>query len=75
MGRHLCSGAKLNHTNPVNPHCSRKSFFAKLGGLLTAVGLAPALLAKSSATTSPQNVKSVTPRAEARAVARQEGSF
>jgi hypothetical protein len=66
----------------VSPHCSRKSFFVKLGGLLAvslsnrlaAVGIAPALLAKSAA--APTAVASpVALRPEQRAVAREEGSY
>jgi hypothetical protein len=59
----------------VTTHCSRKSFFAKLGGLVAAAGLAPTLLAKSNAPATPAVTKSVTLRPEARAVARQEGSL
>ena len=59
-------------TPTVSPACSRKSFFAKLGGLLAAAGLAPGLLAKMNSaapTTAP-----VSLRPEPRAVPRRDGT-
>jgi len=56
-----------------SPSCSRKSFFAKLGGLLAVAGLSPALFAKSGASSQP--VAPVTLRPEQRAVSRKEGSY
>jgi hypothetical protein len=65
----------LNRTAPVSPNCSRKSFFAKLGGLLAATGLVPALLAKNTSAPARPAAASVTLRPEQRAIARQDGSF
>ena len=61
----------MNRTHTENPACSRKSFFAKLGGTMAAVGLAPVLFAKSTpaAKTAP-----VTVQPETRAVPRQSGN-
>jgi hypothetical protein len=56
----------------VIPHCSRRSFFAKLGGLLAAVGIVPALLAKSGTVAATAQVPL---RTEPRAVPRKEGSY
>ena len=58
----------------VSSPCSRKSFFAKLGGMLAAVGIAPALLAKAGAEIANRPVAPVTLRPEPRAVARKEGT-
>ena len=61
-------------THTVSPNCSRKSFLAKLGGLLAVGGLVPALFGKSA----PAPVAPVAPvvklRVEPRAVPRSEGS-
>jgi hypothetical protein len=65
----------LNRTSTVSPNCSRKSFFAKLGGLLAATGLAPALLAKNATKTELPTAAPVTIRPEQRAIARKDGSF
>jgi len=60
----------------VSPNCSRKSFFAKLGGLVAAVGILPKLLAKpETRAATPDVPAAVTLRPEQRAVARQEGSL
>lgn len=62
-------------THTVSPTCSRKTFFARLGGLLAATGLGSLLVAKSdrrtasSAASAPVNL-----RPETRAVPRQGGS-
>jgi hypothetical protein len=65
----------LNRTpHTVSPNCSRKSFFAKLGGLLAAAWVVPSFFAKSgsgaAAAPSP-----VSLRPEQRAVSRKEGSY
>jgi hypothetical protein len=74
VGRLLCFDPNLNRTHTVSPHCSRKSFFVKLGGLLAAVGIAPALFAKSAG--APTTAASpVALRPEQRAVSRKEGSY
>lgn len=75
VGRLLCFEANLNRTHTVSPHYSRKSFLAKLGGLLAVVGVVPSLFAKSDATTSGATATPVTLRREQRAVAREEGSY
>ncbi len=60
----------------MSPNCSRKSFFAKLGGLIAAVGILPKVLAKSETRAAAPTVPAhVALRPEQRAVARQEGSF
>jgi putative intracellular protease/amidase len=61
----------LNRMHTVSSPCSRKSFFAKLGGMLAVVGIAPALLAKAGAEIAN---RPVTLRPEPRAVARKEGT-
>jgi hypothetical protein len=63
------------HQRPVSHDPSRKHFFAKLLGLIAAVGLAPKLLSKPLG----QSVAGPTPtavnlRPESRAVARREES-
>jgi len=58
-----------------SPSCSRKSFFAKLGGLLAAAGLAPSLLGKFGADDGSSKVAPVILRPEQRAVSRKEGSY
>lgn len=59
----------------MSPNCSRKSFFAKLGGLMAAVGLAPRLLAKPEGSAkAPVPVATVNLRPESRAVPREAGS-
>jgi hypothetical protein len=63
--------AILNRTHTVSSPCSRKSFFAKLGGMFAVAGLAPALLARS---TPPAKPVAVVLRPESRAVPRKEGS-
>ncbi|MEO6996144.1 MAG: hypothetical protein ABI273_21255 [Lacunisphaera sp.] len=63
-------------TVTVSPHCSRKSFLAKLGGLFVSMGVVPSLLAKKGA--SAARVKTSEPltvRSEQRAVSRKEGSY
>ena len=60
-------------TPTVSSACSRKSFFAKLGGLLAAAGLAPGLLGKLNA--APTRAPAATPvnlRPEPRAVPRRD---
>jgi len=61
----------LNRTHTVSSSCSRKSFFAKLGGAIAALGLAPALFSRSAANTK---TAPVAVRPEARAVPRQSGT-
>ncbi len=58
-------------THTVSPNCSRKSFLAKLGGLLAVGGLVPALFGKSAPAPVAPAVKL---RVEPRAVPRAEGS-
>ena len=67
----------LNRTHTVSPHCSRKSFFAKLGGLLVGMGIVPSLLAKMGAPVAPREASApaVEVRPEQRAVSRKEGSY
>jgi hypothetical protein len=63
-------------THTVSPNCSRKSFFAKLGGLIAAVGLVPKVLAKTETRAAAPTVPThVTLRPEQRAVARSDGSL
>lgn len=70
------SGRFPKRTHTVSPNCSRKSFFAKLGGLVAAVGILPKVLAKpETRAAAPELPASVTLRPEQRAVARQEGSL
>ena len=60
----------------MNPNCSRKSFFAKLGGLVAAVGILPKVLAKTEArAVAPTVPTEIALRPEQRAVPRQEGTF
>jgi hypothetical protein len=66
----LLSGI-LNRTHTVSSTCSRKTFFAKLGGALATLGLAPALLARSNPAAKPAPV---VLRPETRAIARKPGS-
>jgi hypothetical protein len=61
----------LNRTHTVSSPCSRKSFFAKLGGAFATFGLVPALFARSTAAAKPI---SVVLRPESRAIARKEGT-
>jgi len=61
----------LNRTHTVSSPCSRKSFFAKLGGMIAVAGLAPALFARSAPVAKSARVNL---RPESRAVPRQEGS-
>lgn len=62
-------------THPVSPTCSRKTFFARLGGLLAATGLGSLLATKSDRqTTSLAASAPVNLRPETRAVPRQAGS-
>jgi hypothetical protein len=61
----------LNRTHTVSPTVSRKSFLAKLGGLLALGGLVPALFGK--AVVAPVAAP-VSLRVEPRAVPRKEGS-
>jgi hypothetical protein len=66
----------LNRTHTVSPNCSRKSFFAKLGGMLVGMGVVPSLLAKVGAPAArPETAVPVTVRSEQRAVSRKEGSY
>jgi len=76
MVRLLCSELNLNRTHTLSPHCSRKSFLAKLGGLFVGMGIVPSLLAKTG-TSSARSEKAapVTVRSEQRAVSRKEGSY
>jgi hypothetical protein len=59
-------------THTVSPHCSRKSFFAKLGGLIAATGLLPKALANSDTNASAPAAPAFQLRPEQRAVARKE---
>lgn len=69
-------GGGLNRHTPVSPDCSRKSFFAKLGGLILAAGIVPKILAKpASAPATAASAPSVPLQPEPRAIARQEGSL
>ena len=76
--RLLCSELNLNRipTATVSPHCSRKSFLAKLGGLFVSMGVVPSLLAKKGASASRvKTSEPLTVRSERRAVSRKEGSY
>ena len=73
--RLLCFVPNLNRMHTVSPTSSRKTFIAKLGGLLAAVWVAPALFARSGAGSAGQPVASVTLRPEPRAVSRKAGSY
>lgn len=60
----------------MSPDCSRKSFFAKLGGLILAAGIVPKILAKPApAPASAAAAPSIPLRPESRAIARREGSL
>ncbi len=59
---------------PVSPHLSRKSFFAKLGGLIAAVGILPKVFAKSESGAVAPEAPAIALKPEPRAVARKEGS-
>jgi hypothetical protein len=76
MVRLLCSQLNLNRTHTVSPHCSRKSFLAKLGGMLAGMGIVPSLMAKLGAPAArPEIAAPITVRSEQRAVSRKEGSY
>ncbi len=67
---------RLRTTHTVSPNCSRKSFFAKLGGLIAAIGILPKVLAKpETRAAAPTVPTAIALRPEQRAVPRQEGSF
>jgi len=68
-------GRGLNRHTLVSPNCSRKSFFAKIGGLLLATGLVPKIFAKSERGATAPAAPSVPLRSEPRAVARMDGTF
>ena len=55
--------------------CSRKSFFAKLGGLVAAAGLLPKAFANSEPKAAAPATPSLAVRTDERAVARKEGTF
>jgi energy-coupling factor transporter ATP-binding protein EcfA2 len=60
----------------VNPNCSRKSFFAKLGAFVAAIGTLPKVLAKpETRAVAPTVPTDIALRPEQRAVPRQEGTF
>jgi hypothetical protein len=62
----------------VNPHCSRKSFLARLAGLVAATGLAPRLFARAApqqATLPTDLSRAFTLRPEPRAVPRRTEPF
>ena len=76
MVRLLCFELNLKRTHTVSPHCSRKSFLAKLGGLFVGMGIVPSLLAKTGTSLPHQDTAApVTIRSEQRAVSRKEGSY
>jgi len=76
MGWLLCSDTNLKSTHTVSPHCSRKSFFAKLGGLFVGLGVVPSLIAKIGAPSAAAEASvPVSVRVEPRAVSRKEGSY
>ena len=62
-------------TPTVSPHCSRKSFFAKLGGAIAAAGILPKVLAKSDKGAAAPAAPALTLRPEQRAVARKAESL
>jgi hypothetical protein len=68
-------GRGLNRHTLVSPNCSRKSFFAKLGGLLVAAGIVPKIFAKSERASAAPSTSPVSLRSEPRAVVRQDGTF
>ena len=73
-------GGDFNHSTATVIHDpSRKSFLAKLVGLVAVVGLAPRMLAKLPESTgtkgSPAPVSSFTLQRESRAVARRSESI
>jgi hypothetical protein len=72
----LPSLAAILTTDDVSHDPTRKSFLAKLIGLVAIAGLAPRALAKSAVTTPASNTASpvlpFTLRPDARAVARRE---
>ncbi len=64
-------GLGFHLTSPVSPTSSRKSFLAKLGGLVAATGLMPGAAVKAAASTvAPAPAKRIQVRTETRAVAR-----
>ena len=63
-------------TPTVSPTCSRKSFFAKLGGLFVAAGLVPVLSEKTGRASAADSAAApVTLRPEIRAVPRSTESL
>jgi hypothetical protein len=59
----------------VSPNCSRKSFIAKLGGLIAGAWAVPALFAKSGSAPANPAASPVEVRPDQRAIARKAGSF
>jgi len=59
----------------VSQNCSRKSFFAKLAGLIAAAGLLPKALASSEPKAAAPAEPKLQLRTDERSVARQEGTF
>jgi hypothetical protein len=62
----------------VIPNCSRKSFFAKLGGFIAAIGILPKAFAKSekgAVAPAAPDLTALNLRPEQRAVARREHSL
>jgi hypothetical protein len=72
----LCCETSLNRTHTVSPNCSRKSFLAKLGGMIAGIGFIPGFLAKigTKGATEPV-IATVKLQPEQRAVSRKEGSY
>ena len=68
----LFFGLTLNLKHTVSSAGSRQSFFAKLGGMIAAVWVVPALFAKAG---SAPAIATVALRPEQRAIARQAGSY
>jgi len=76
IARAASFGRGLNRQTPVSSDCSRKSFLARLGGLILAAGFFPRAWARTATASSPDDGKTpVALRPEQRAVARRDGSF
>jgi hypothetical protein len=69
-------GHGFHLTSPVSSTSSRKSFLAKIGGLVAATGLLPGSVVKTGAAAAvATSAKPVQVRTETRAVARGSGNL
>jgi hypothetical protein len=71
-------GFSINTSSPVSPRQTRKTFLAKLAGLVASVGIAPRIFGKSQVAAAEAPVANEVPftlRPEKRAVARSSESI